>query len=210
MIIYCPIIDEGPRYLLVRGWRCCMTQVTEEDALQLLYLVNLRRIWPPSHGITAVILGAMKVSAKCADFRSFAFVYNFLDLVNAPALQLFGKRWYLIVSFYITNDKSITAYCQCNNLRKHQFETREILRNRDHSAAALSIAIFLSTPRFGWLLQKVSCPFLSTFSAYISHCPSLRHVHLTNNTSSQYPPVLQISYRRMSAMTSVRPVTNEY
>lgn len=159
MIIYCPIIDEGPRYLLVRGWRCCMTQVTEEEALQLLYLVNLRRIWLPSHGITAVILGAMKVSAKCADFRSFAFVYNFLDLVNAPALQLFGKRWYLIVSFYFTNDKSITAYCQCNNLRKHQFETREILRNRDHSAAALSIAIFLSTPRFGWLLQKVSCPF---------------------------------------------------
>lgn len=141
-----------------------MTQVTEEEALQLLYLVNLRRIWLPSHGITTVILGAMKVSAKCADIRSLQMSMTSWTWSMPRHSQLFGKRWYLIVSFYFTNDKSITAYCQCNNLRKHQFETREILRNRYHSAAALSIAILLSTPRFSWLFQRFSCPFLSTFS----------------------------------------------
>lgn len=44
MIADGPITDKGPGYILVRGWRCCMTRVTEE-VLHMLYLVNLRWVW---------------------------------------------------------------------------------------------------------------------------------------------------------------------
>jgi hypothetical protein len=57
MIAEGPITDKGPGYLLVRGWRCCMTRVTEE-VLHVLYLVNFTlSIAIITSGITEKFLG---------------------------------------------------------------------------------------------------------------------------------------------------------